>query len=179
MNEWDKGGDPEEVRTPPPQITVARAVQRLAARSVRRAAVPLGGLFLAGVISAARSGVSRPSMILVLGALASGMVMLAYGVQAVRRVLGRPPGAWGPLFWVASWIPYLYGMYVMFGVGLRRLASPGLELALPGMFVALGYSVLGALMLRAQWKLSEVHLLAQEMTGFTSATEPDAKGWAE
>lgn len=179
MNEWDESGNKEEVRIPPPQITVARAVQRLAARSVRRAAFPLGGLFLSGVFEAARNGVSRLSVILVVGALASGLIMLSYGVQAVRRVLGRPPGAWGPIFWVASWVPYLYAMYVLFGLGLRRLGSPGFDLAFSGTVAAMGYSILGALMLRAQWKLSEVHLLSQEMTGFTLGTDLESKGRAE
>ena len=85
MNAWDEMGDAGDVTTPPQQITVARAVQKLAARSVRRAGLPLGALVLAGVLEGARYGFSRPAVILVLGAVASGLVMLSYGVQAVRR----------------------------------------------------------------------------------------------
>ncbi len=159
------------MKTPPPQITVARAVQRLAGRAVRRAALPLGGLLVAGVVQGVGSGFSGARLLLMGGALASGLVMLIYGVQSVRRVLGRPAGAWGPIFWVGSWIPYLYGMYVLFGVGLRPFISPGVDASSGDLLAAPLYAILGGMVIRAQWKLSEVHSLSQEMTGFVAGTE--------
>jgi hypothetical protein len=162
-----------DVGTPSPQHAVARAVQRLTARAVRRASAPLGGLLGFGIWEWAVGGPSGSVMLLLVGAVASGLVMLGYGVQSVRRVLGRPAGAWGPLFWVASWIPYAYGLYISFGVGLRPLASPEFDLTPVAGMAAASYTVLGALVIRAQWKISEVHSLAQEMTGLSGGANPD------
>jgi len=88
-------------------------------------------------------------------------------------VLGRPVGVWGPIFWFASWIPYVYGMYVLFGVGLRAFTLSNFDASMGPVVVALVYAMLGALVIRAQWKLSEVHALSQEMTGFAPGREAE------
>jgi len=159
--------------TPSPQVTVAWAVQRMAASGVRRAILPLGGLIAVGAVQIVRSGLEGPGGILLLGGLSSGLVMLAYGVQSVRRVLGRPAGAWGPLFWVASWIPYMYGLYALFLVGLRPFAVSGLAHPPLVIILALLNMLFGALLIRAQWKLSEIHLLAKEMTELVPEVSED------
>jgi hypothetical protein len=176
MNEWNSTEAHGDGTTPSPQIAVARAVQRLAASAVRRAAVPLIALLGAGIAAWIKDGRSASATLLISGSLASSFVMLAYAVQAVRRVLGRSPGAWAPLFWVASWIPYVFGVYVLFGMGLRPFTSSGFEASGMSLLAGVAYSVLGGLLIRAQWKLSDVHSLSLEMTGFSAGATTSIEG---
>jgi uncharacterized membrane protein HdeD (DUF308 family) len=175
MTNWDTMSGSGDSKTPPPEITVARAVQRLAGRAVRRALLPLIGLLAGGVFEGIRDGITRPTVLLVLGAISSGIVMLLYGVQSVRRVLGRSAGAWGPLFWVASWIPYVFGTYVVIVKGVMAFASPVVEVTTLGAVVGTAYLIFGVLMVRAQWRLSEVHALSQEMLGLAPMSEMEIK----
>jgi len=161
--------------TPQPQATVARAVQRMAAGGVKRAALPLAGLLVLGAVQLFREGLRGPGGPLLFGGVSSALVMLAYGVQTVRRVLGRGAGAWAPLFWVASWIPYVYGLWVAFFLGLRPLAGSGFGGGVIATVIAVLLTVFGALLVRAQWKLSEIHLLAQEMADLVPKS--DGEPW--
>jgi hypothetical protein len=157
--------------------TVARAIQRLTARHVGRGFVPLGLLAVLGVTHGLLRGFrGAVAVIVFFGALASAAIMLAYGVQSVRRVLGRPPGAWAPLFWVASFVPYAYGIYVAFWLGFRRFSMTGFSMPTWELVSSSAFVVLGLLCVRAQWKLSEVHLLAQEMSGLAGSQSGPAVG---
>ena len=135
----------------------------MAASGIKRAALPLSALVVLGAVELFRIGVDGPGGPLLFGGVSSALVMLAYGVQSVRRVLGRGAGAWGPLFWVASWIPYVYGLWALFFLGLRPLARSAFGNGVVPTVIALLFVVFGALLVRAQWKLSEIHLLSQEM----------------
>jgi hypothetical protein len=164
----------DPVGPPSGAATVARVVQQLTAKHVGRGLIPLGFLAALGVVQGALRGFrGTVAVIVFFGALASAAIMLAYGVQAVRRVLGRPPGAWAPLFWVASFVPYGYGVYVAFWLGFRRFSTTGFSMPAWELISSTAFVILGLLCVRAQWKLSEVHLLAQEMTGLET---PGSKG---
>jgi len=91
------------------------------------------------------------------------VAMIAYGMQAVSRVL-KKQSRWGGLVFLESFVPLAFGWYVIVTRGLflvRGGATGGLGPALG----SVAFMVLAAIWLRAQWKLIEVHLLAREMAG--------------
>lgn len=89
------------------------------------------------------------------GALLAAASALAHGLRTVRRALGGSPRPWtGPL--AAGGVPiWVYGLFVL-AVGLRGLAILPAEGRLGAAAWAGITSVLGALVLRAWWRVGEV-----------------------
>ena len=143
---------------------VAQAVERMAAAQIAVGLPPLAVLGLYGLVQSLRHGF-QPSehVVFLIGAVLSMVAMVAYGLQAVSRVLEKQ-GRWGGLVFAGSFVPLLFAGYVIvtrvfffFRIG----GTAGL-----GPIVGnLGLLALAAMCVRAQWKLTEVHLLAREMAG--------------
>ncbi len=146
---------------------VARAVQRLAAARIGRALPPLVLLAVYGLVQSIRLGfTSSDHLVVLLGALASAGSMVVYGAEAVKRVMEtRNPLA--GLSYLGSFVPYLFGGYLVVTRGLQLVRTPG-QLDTGGRLVAVALMLVGVLCIRAQWKLTEVHLLAREMTGLAN-----------
>ena len=143
---------------------VAQAVERMAAAKIALALPPLVVLALYGLVQSARRGF-QPSdhVLLMVGALLSIVAMIAYGMQAVSRVLERP-SRWGGLVFAGSFVPLVFGGYVIV-TRVLFLVRLGGTAGLASVLGNFGLIVLGVMCLRAQWKLTEVHLLAGEMAG--------------
>lgn len=105
-------------------------------------------------------------LFLFVGALASAGSMLAYGTEAVNRVMERK-SPWTGLISAGSFVPYLFGGYLIVTRGLL-LVRTGDELGAGGLAMTSALILLAILCARAQWKLTEVHLLAREMTGLAN-----------
>ena len=150
----------------PPQTValVAQAVERMAAAKIAVGLPPLVVLAVYGLVQSVRSGFQLPDhVVFMIGAVLSMVAMVAYGLQAVSNVLEKP-NRWGGLIFAGSFVPVLFGGYVIASriLDLLRIGAAGG----PGPVLGnLGLMVLAAMFLRAQWKLMEVHLLAREMAG--------------
>ena len=98
-----------------------------------------------------------------IGAVLSMVAMVAYGLQAVSRVLEKP-SRWGELIFAGSFVPLLFAGFVIVTrvLYLFRFGGTGGLGAVAGNVALM---VLAAMCARAQWKLVEVHLLAREMAG--------------
>ena len=146
---------------------VARAVERLAAARIGRALPPLAALAAYGLIQGVRFGLGSSDYLFVLvGAVASAGSMVAYGTEAVKRVMEKT-SPWSGLISAGSFVPYLFAGYV----GVTRalpLVRTGGELGTTVVAMNLALIVLAILCARAQWKLTEVHLLAREMAGLAN-----------
>lgn len=143
---------------------VAQAVERMAAAKIALGLPPLVILALYGLVQSVRRGFGLfDHVFLMFGALLSMIAMIAYGVQAVSKVLEKP-SRWGGLIFAGSFVPPLFGGYVIISriLLLLRLGSSAGVGPILGNF---GLMVLAAMCVRAQWKLIEVHLLAREMAG--------------
>ena len=143
---------------------VAQAVERMAAAKIALGLPPLAVLGLYGLVQSVRHGF-QPSehVVFFFGAVLSMVAMIAYGLQAVSRVLERP-SRWGGLVFAGGFVPVVFAGYVIVTRVLLLIRLGGT--AGPGPIVgSLGLSVLAAMCLRAQWKLIEVHQLAGEMAG--------------
>lgn len=137
--------------------TVGQAIQKLAAKRLGRAFLPLGLLFLGGLGQMLATG---GGLVLAAGAPLSAGAMLAYGLRVVERAFGKPPRPWMALAVAGSVVPPAYGVWVLGWGGLRTLAGGGGVLA-----GALGVvlSVLGLWVLRAWVRILELHRLAEVM----------------
>ena len=147
-----------------PLSLVAQAVERMAAAKLAVGLPPLAILGLYGLVQSVRQGF-HPSeyMGFMIGAVLSMVAMVAYGLQAVSRVLEKP-SRWGGLIFAGSFVPLLFAGYVIVTRVLfffRFGATGGLG-AVAGNVALM---VLALMCARAQWKLVEVHLLAREMAG--------------
>ena len=89
--------------------------------------------------------------------------MIAYGLQAVSRVLEKP-SRWGALIFAGSFVPMLFSGYVIVTRAFYLFRLGG-SAGLGPIMGNLGLLVLAGMCARAQWKLTEVHLLAREMAG--------------
>ncbi len=146
---------------------VAAAVERLAVARLGRALPPLAVLAAYGLIQSMRFGLGSADYLLVfVGALGSAGSMLAYGTEAVKRVMEKR-SRWAGLISVGSFVPYLFGGYLIVTRGQQLVRTAG-ELGAGGLAVTLALILLAVLCIRAQWKLTEVHLLAREMAGLTN-----------
>lgn len=142
---------------------VSAAIRRLTGAQLRRAAPPLGVLFVYGIAGMIRYGpLASDHLFVVAGAAVSAVAMLSHGVRAILRAAGRRRRRWMGLATLGSFFPYLYGVYVTFFRGLggmqRAWGGSAWDVLAAGVFV-----VLGAWLLRACWKLTEVVRLAEEM----------------
>ena len=143
---------------------VAQAVERMAAAQIAVGLPPLAVLGLYGLVQSVRHGF-QPSqhVVFLIGAVLSIAAMIAYGLQAVSRVLEKQ-SRWGGLVLAGSFVPVLFAGYVIVTrvLFLFRLGgTAGLGLVVGN----LGLLALAAMCIRVQWKLTEVHLLAREMAG--------------
>ena len=147
-----------------PESLVAQAVERMAAAKIAAGLPPLAVLGLYGLVQSVRQGL-QPSehIVFMVGAVLSMVAMVAYGLQAVSRVLEKP-SRWGRLIFVGSFVPLVFAGYVIVTrvLYLFRFGGTGGLGPVAGNLVLM---VLAALCVRAQWKLTEVHLLAREMAG--------------
>ncbi len=156
---------PDDARAGSP---VAKAVERMAAARIAVGLPPLAVLGLYGLVQSLRNGF-RPSepMVFLIGAVLSMVAMVAYGLQAVSRVLEKP-SRWSGLVFAGSFLPILFAGYVIV-TRLLFLFRLGGAAGLGPVVGNLGLLALAALSMRAQWKLIEVHLLAREMAGVERA----------
>lgn len=158
---------------PDPQGVVAAAIRTLAANQIRRGAPPLGLLLVYGVAGAIVHGIrSADYLLLALGALASGIALVAMAVRALLRARGRPGRSWMGLVHLVGFLPIVYGVYLAFYRGLRPLGT------LPEAWLwpaaeALAFVALGVWVLRVTWKLAEVVRLAGEMAGVGGEDRPE------
>ena len=151
----------------PAASLVAQAVERMAAAKIAVGLPPLVVLGLYGLVQSLRYGLRAPEhLIIMIGAVFSIATMIAYGMQAVSRVLDKP-SRWGGLIFAGSFVPFLFAGYIIVTriFYLYRFGSAAGQGPIIG---NVGLLVLAAMCLRAQWKLIEVHLLAREMAGVAS-----------
>ena len=143
---------------------VAQAVERMAAAQIAVGLPPLAVLGLYGLVQSVRHGF-QPSeqVVFLIGAVLSMVAMVAYGLQAVSRVLEKQ-GRWGGLVFAGSFVPLLFAGYVI-ATRVFFLFRLGGTAGLGPVVGNLGLLALAAMCVRAQWKLTEVHLLAREMAG--------------
>lgn len=145
---------------------VAKAVERLAAARIAVGLRPLAVLGLYGLVQSVRHGLQPPDhVVLLIGAVLSMAAMVAYGIHAVSRVQEKMSRL-GGLFFAGSFVPTLFAGYVIV-TGILHLFQLGGERGLAPAVIDLGLMVLAAMCLRAQWKLTEVHMLAREMAGLS------------
>ncbi len=143
---------------------VAQAVERMAAAQIAVGLPPLAVLGLYGLVQSLRHGF-QPSehVVFLIGAVLSMVAMVAYGLQAVSRVLEKQ-SRWGGLVFAGSFVPLLFAGYVIVTRVLFLLRLDGTE-GLGSVVGNLGLLAFAAMCVRVQWKLTEVHLLARGMAG--------------
>ena len=145
----------------PPRHVIGKAIEDIVAARLGRGFVPLGllGVVAVGEILAAEGG-ERPGWLLLGGAVASGVVMLAYGLRIVQKAFGHPRTFWAGAAMIGSPLPLVFSIYV-FGVrGLRALASGG---GLASIALAILFTAVGVWVLRSWMRVVEVERLARVM----------------
>jgi len=143
---------------------VAEAVERMAAAEIAVGLRSLAVIGLYGLVQFLRHGVQPPDyLMLMIGAVLSMVAMVAYGLQAVARVLEKPT-RWGGLVFAGSFLPVLFAGYVIVTRVLYLLAL-GVTSGVGSVLINVGLLTLAVMCVRAQWKLIEVHRLAAEMAG--------------
>jgi len=142
---------------PDSQRTVEGAIQTLMAARLGRAFIPLGIVFVVGllrVIFTPHAAMSVPA-----GAVVAVVATLGYGLRVVQKALSRPPRAWMTVAAVTGLITPLYGLYLLGWEGLRLLSLSSLaQLAVATLHVGLGVWVL-----RSWMKVVEIERLARIM----------------
>jgi hypothetical protein len=143
---------------------VAQAVERMAAAKIAMGLPPLAVLALYGLVQSFRHGF-QPSehVVFLMGALISMVAMVAYGLQAVSRILEKP-SRWGGLVFAGGFVPLLFAGYVIV-TRILYLVQLGGTAGLGPVAGNLGLLALAAWCISAQRKLNGVHLLAREMAG--------------
>ena len=148
-------------------VEVARAVERLAAVRIGRGLPFVALIAVYGLTQGVRLGFLMEDYLVVLvGALLSAMCMVAYGTEAVGRVMDRE-NAWAGAIHVGGFVPYFFGGYLIVTRGLQVVSSSG-QMSGGALLATLGLMLVAAFFIRAQWKLTEVHLLAREMSGLAN-----------
>ena len=142
---------------------MAQAVERMAAAKIAVGLRPLAVLGLFGLVQFLRNGLQADEhLVLMIGAVLSMVAMVAYGMQAVSRVLEKT-SRWSALVFAGSFIPVLFGGYMIVTRTLNFFPTGGTGFG--PVVVRVILLVLATMCMRAQWKLTEVHLLAREMAG--------------
>ncbi len=150
---------------------VAQAVERMAAAKIAVGLPPLAVLGLYGLVQSLRYGLQPVEyVVMAVGAVLSIAAMVFYGMQAVSVVLEKT-SAWDGLVFVGSFMPVLFAGYIIV-TRVLDLWQLGGTAGLGPVAVNVILIVLAVMCLRAQWKLTEVHLLAREMAGVGSV-RPD------
>ena len=154
---------------------VAEAVERMAATAIGRGLPPLAILGGYGLVRGVLGGFrAADPWILILGALLSVGTMVAWARRAVPRVLEQPRW-WGLLSSSGAFVPLLFVGYVIVTrlLGLVGVTQTGGDEAV---LISAVLIALGGLCLRAQWKLTELHLLAGEMAGVAQTPTSPPRG---
>ncbi|MGD8319714.1 MAG: hypothetical protein PVJ02_04655 [Gemmatimonadota bacterium] len=139
---------------------MGRAVQDLAAARLGRGFLPLAVLALLGLGRVLVDGPGASGLAILVGAPASGVAMLAYGLRAVQISFGRRRRRWMGVAAIGSLVPPGYALWVLAWPGLRTIArweGPG------PVIVGVVYLALGAWALRAWIRLLELQRLAVTM----------------
>ena len=146
---------------PGPRQAVASAIQDLVAVRLGRGFAPLALLLLAGLLELGIGGLAdRGGLLLSAGSLVAGGTMLAHGLGVVQEAFGRRRRPWMVAAKWGSFVPLLFGLYVLGWRGLRQLAA--LEgLASAGLGIL--FAVIGTWLLRSWTRVVEVERLARFM----------------
>ena len=146
---------------------VAQAVERMAAAKIAVGLPPLAVLGVYGLVQSLRHGLQPAEYVVIaVGAVLSMAAMVAYGLQAVSRVLEKT-SRWSDLILAGGLVPIMFAGYVIVTRALNLLPTGGTT-GLGPIVVDLVLLVLAAMCGRAQWRLIEVHRLAREMAGVGS-----------
>ena len=147
-----------------PGPLVAQAVERMVAAKIAVGLRPLAVLGLYGLVQSLRHGLQPAEhVVMAVGAALSMAAMVFYGLQAVSTVLEKT-SRWDGLVFLGSAVPLLFAGYVI-ATRVLDLWRLGGTTGLGPVLVNVALLVLAVMCLRAQWKLTEVHLLAREMAG--------------
>ena len=146
----------------PTMAVVGPAIRDLTARRLARgylALVALGGVaLLEWALIGARGGQVPFTLV---GALLSGLAMLAQGMATVKRAFEMPPRLWGPLGSMGSVAALLFGLW-LFGLrGLREVATGSAGVL--GLGFAVLYVAFGLRLLRDTLRVGDVSKLARVM----------------
>lgn len=115
--------------------------QELLLGQLGRAAVPLALLLGSGIVLGARHGFALVPLVLIFGSVLSASAMFLYALPSVLVAYGREPRPWMAVAALSGLIPYIFGLVVIFAIGLVR---PFLDFSLFGaastvFFLAVGF----------------------------------------
>jgi len=146
---------------PAPQHAIGEAIRTVTAARLGRGFVPLAALAATGLVQLATGGLGNSQgWVLVFGAVATAVAMLAFGVRNVQKAFGRRDTVWMSLAVMGSIIPPVFTLYVFAWRGLREVAvGDGAMTRLLGVL----FSGLGLWALRSWMRLVEVQSLARAM----------------
>ena len=114
--------EPWQQKDPPvaPEQAVGRAIQDLMATRLGRGFVPLALLAVVGLLELAwLDFTGGGGLALVLGAVAAGSAMLAFGLRISQLAFGRTQRPWMSAAMLFSLIPPGFALYVLVWRGLR------------------------------------------------------------
>jgi len=140
-----------------PVRAVEGAIQNLMAARLGRAFVPLGVVFIVGLLRVLLT--PSADAWVPIGAVLSVLATLGYGLRVVQLALSRPSRAWMTLAQLGSLIPLGYALYLLGWEGLRLLSLS----SLPQFANATLHAVLGVWVLRSWMKVVEIERLARIM----------------
>ena len=144
-----------------PRQVVGTAIQDLTASRLGRGFIPLALVGVGGLVQLVTAGfASSDGMGLVIGALATGAAMLAYGLRIVRNAFGRERNRWTSAAMLGSLVPPLFAVYLLGWRGLRGLVGGG---GVGGTVLAILFIATGVWVLRGWMKVVEVERLARVM----------------
>jgi len=145
-----------------PGSVVAPVIRDLAARRLARGYLALVVLATVSLAELALRGDVRGAVLLTLaGTGASGVGMLAMGMNTVRRAFGEPARLWGFGAALGSIVSYLFSVWLFGFRGLRDLALG--DSGLLGVAFALLYFGFGLRLLRDVLRVGAVRQLAGAM----------------
>ena len=145
-----------------PQQVVGKAIQDLTAARLGRGFIPLALLGVGGFVQLVTAGFASPDGLrLVIGALATGGAMLAYGLRTVQNAFGRERKPWMSAAMLGGLVPPLFALYLLGWRGLRGLVGGG---GVGGTVLAILFIATGVWVLRTWMKVVEIERLARVMS---------------
>ena len=143
------------------QQVVGKAIQDLTAARLGRGFLPLAILGVGGIGQLVTGGTGSPDGLkLVIGAVAVGGTMLAYGLRIVQTAFGREHRLWMSAAMLGSLVPPLFALYLFAWRGLRGLTLGG---GGSGIVLAILFSAMGVWVLQSWMRVVEVERLARSM----------------
>lgn len=144
-----------------PQQVIGKAIQDITAARLGRGFLPLAILGVGGIGQLVTGGVGSPDGLkLVIGAVAAGGTMLAYGLRIVQRAFGRENKVWMKAAMLGSLVPPLFALYVFGWRGLRGFVRGE---GGSGIVLAILFSAMGVWVLLTWMRVVEVERLARVM----------------